>query len=94
MIKPVDFPEANFTFQAPDGMPDCGTMRAFVHNGGIVHCWEFSEKDIEILQNTKRVWVSLISTSQPPMSLSVEMPFVPVMDLPEVIGDDTDLSEA
>lgn len=87
MIKPVEFPEKNFVFTAPQNMPECGELPAHLHGAGVLTCWEFDDEDIEIIQKTKRVWINLHSHTIAPISLTAEMPFQEPVEFPTEIDD-------
>lgn len=89
-MTPKDFPEANSTFLAPDGMPDVRPLRAFVGEGGVISCWEITDADMDIIQNTRQIWLYVMMNFQPPISLFAEMPFTPPVEFPELIEDKSD----
>jgi hypothetical protein len=83
-----DFEQANFTFTKPTDMTDeqCGSLRVYrgYYNdpGGpmdkvpcIISCWAPSKEDIEAINNGKPIWLSIIGTGMPPVSLYTENPF-------------------
>lgn len=43
----------------------------------VITCWELSDGDLELIKQTKRVWVQMLTFGTPlqPLSVSVEKPF-------------------
>jgi len=79
---PVDFKEANFTFTRPKSMTDeqCGDLRVWkgYDLAGfpiIVSCWRLSKEDLEEINRTGKIWLSVTSEVTPPVSLFTEYPF-------------------
>ncbi|HUR65456.1 MAG TPA: hypothetical protein VMZ03_03830 [Chitinophagaceae bacterium] len=87
-MLPIDFPEANVTFQKPAGWTDeqCSDLR--VHCGNvkideagtempaIISCWKLSKEDLEQIQHTGVIWLSITGRSMPPVSIFTEIPFI------------------
>lgn len=81
-MMPVDFKEANFTFLKPKGMTDdeCGDLRVFLgkypdETPCIISKWRPNKEDIEAINAGQPIWVSVIGTQTPPISLFTENPF-------------------
>jgi hypothetical protein len=81
-MLPVNFSEANFTFTKPSSMTDeeCGDLR--VHKGNysdgtpvIISKWQPSKEDIEAINRGEGVYLSIVGTGMPPVSLFTENPF-------------------
>jgi hypothetical protein len=91
-MKPVDFPEKNFTYTKPAGWTDeqCGDLPVWkgdvpLDTAGnttpaIISRWEKELTDAEIdeIVRTRRmgVWVNICSNGMPPISIYTEKPFV------------------
>lgn len=82
-MLPVTFPEQNFTFHKPNDMTDeqCSSLSVFKGHDTenipcIVSCWQFSKEDLEEIQKTGRIWLSITGHTMPPVSLFTENPFV------------------
>ena len=86
-MTPTSFPEQNFVFTAPENMPECGNLPAFLHQGGVLSCWEISDEELEVIAKTKRIWVNMSTHTIPPTSISVEIPFQDPVDFPTEIDD-------
>jgi hypothetical protein len=88
-MLPVSFPENNFVFTKPQGMTDeqCSDLPVWRGNvpvdeagtmfPAIISCWQLSKEDIEEIQKTGRIWLSITATGMPPVSVFAENPFVP-----------------
>lgn len=86
-MLPTDFPQANFTFQKPSGMTDeqCSDLRVWkgdvkIDEQGntfpaIISRWQFSKEDLEEIQRTGCIWLSITGGGMPPVSLFTENPF-------------------
>lgn len=81
-LKPIDFEEANKKMVA-DG---CGDLPVF-HAGSLyLSCWKLTEEQVEVIAKTKCVWLGVFGAGQPPVYLTVELPFTSPSDWPEQIG--------
>jgi hypothetical protein len=83
MMPAVDFPEANFTFHKPKDMTDeqCMPLQVWrgLDGGGIpliISKWSLSAEDLEEIKKTESVYLVIVGTGMPPVSLHVETPFV------------------
>jgi hypothetical protein len=86
-MLPTSFPQANFTFKKPNDMTDEQCMDLHVWRGEVPHddegntfpaiisCWKFSKEDLEEIQNTGCVWLSITGNGMPPVSIFTENPF-------------------
>lgn len=70
-MKPVEFEEQNTVFVA-DG---CGDLPAYKQMPQIISCFELDDEEIEKLNKTKKIWVSVHSVDMPPIWLGVDKPF-------------------
>jgi hypothetical protein len=89
-MLPTDFKEANFTYTKPATMTDeqCSDLRVFkgmapLDDKGtmapiIISRWQLSKEDLEEIQKTGCVWLSITGVGMPPVSVFVEHPFVPL----------------
>jgi hypothetical protein len=74
-MNPIDFEQANMTFNAPPGQEDyVQPIRAFYGQrlGGsldgvvfTVVCWELSEEDLEALRLTGKIYLSFVGGLPP-----------------------------
>lgn len=86
-MLPVDFPARNFVYQKPEGWTDeqCSDLPVWKGNAPIddngntaptiISCWKLSKEDLEEIQKTGEIWLSISSTGMPPVSLFTENPF-------------------
>jgi hypothetical protein len=86
-MLPVTFPQHNFVFKKPEGWTDeqCSDLSVWKgdapidENGTtcptIISCWKLSKEDLEEIQRTGVVWLSISGTGMPPVSVFTENPF-------------------
>jgi len=79
---PIEFEQCNFTFTKPEGMTDeeCFSLPVFKGKDAagypvIISCWKFSKEDLEEIQRTGCVYLTICSQGMPPVSLQTEPPF-------------------
>lgn len=82
-MLPTDFKERNFVFNKPQEMTDeeCMSLPVFRGNTSdgypcIISCWKFSKEDLDEIQKTGCIWLSISGNGMPPVSLFTENPFV------------------
>lgn len=80
---PADFPERNFVFGKPQDMTDeeCTSLpvwKGLDTNGWptILSKWKLSKEDIETINKTGTIWLSITGNGMPPVSLFTEEPFI------------------
>lgn len=89
MIKPCTFPQATNFLPASIMDGDKKLVPAPFHYYGdpqgrfTVSCFELSEKDIEQIKATGKIWVTAPFKSFPPLNLQTENPFTPKMIIDE-----------
>lgn len=81
-MLPTTFSESNFTFTKPQSMTDeqCMDLPVFkgVDQDGfpiIISCWKFSKEDLEEIQRTGHIFLSISGQGMPPVGLFTENPF-------------------
>jgi hypothetical protein len=86
-MLPIDFPEKNFVFKKPPDMTDEQCSDLSVWRGdipcdeqgncfpGIISCWKLSKEDLEEIQRTGVIWLSITGHGMPPVSVFTENPF-------------------
>lgn len=85
-MLPTTFEGCNFVFTKPEGWrdEDCGDLpvyrgRALTEDGGtypcIISCWKFSKEDLEEIQKTGCIYLSVTGTRMVPVGLFTENPF-------------------
>jgi hypothetical protein len=79
---PTNFPESNFVLDKPPSMSHDECDPLCVHIGqlstgqpAIVSCWKLTKDEVTLLLETGRLWLIVLNTQMPPVSLSVESPF-------------------
>lgn len=75
-MKPIKRKTTNTIFKRPD----CNDLpgAAYQYEDGtpaIETCWELSDKELEIINKTKRIYVQQQGETLPPMALTVESVF-------------------
>ncbi len=82
-MLPIEFKEANITFNKPEGMTDeqCMSVSAFKgqdHEGipVVITKWAFNKEDLEEIAKTGVVYLQVAGNGMPPVSLYTENPFV------------------
>ncbi len=76
---PVDFPERNKVLEKPKGMTDeeCHDLEIFTDGKQCVSCWQLNKEELELIQQTGKVWLLIVSgQTQPPVLLTIELPFI------------------
>lgn len=86
-MLPTTFPEQNCIFNKPADMTDDQCMALPVWKGEavcddegnkmpvIISCWQLSKEDLEEINRTGRVWLSITGAGMPPASVFTENPF-------------------
>lgn len=79
-MEPINFKNANFTYTAPNDMPECKDL--VVYKGKdmagypvIISKWQLSKEDLEYLNKTGTIYLQITGNGMPPVSLFVEDPF-------------------
>lgn len=86
-MLPISFDGQNFIFTKPRGWSDEQCMDLPVFKGTasdeagfaipvIISCWKFSKEDLEEIQKTGCIYLSITGTGMPPVSLFTENPFI------------------
>ncbi len=76
---PIDFTESMYKLQAPKGqekkvMP----LPVYTDKVKCISCWELTDEEFEIIKRTRKVYLGVFSgKTQPPVFLSVKIPFIP-----------------
>jgi hypothetical protein len=86
-MLPTTFKESNFVFTKPKDMTDeqCFDLPVWKGNAPcdeagnqlpvIISCWKLSKEDLEEIQNTGKIWLSITGNGMPPVSLFTDNPF-------------------
>lgn len=86
-MLPTSFPQQNFIFSKPKDMTDEQCMDLSVWKGEttdfetgqdfpvIISCWKLSKEDLDEIQKTGVVWLSITGKGMPPVSMFTENPF-------------------
>lgn len=76
-MKPIDFAESNRTLMPPSGMNNCKELRVFTDGNECISKWKLTFKERIAILFGAPVWMGMRSgTTQPPVFLNVEYPFV------------------
>ncbi len=81
-MLPTTFEGSNFVFTKPKDMTDeqCGDLPVFKGSDMegvpvIISCWKFSREDLDEIERTGCVFLSITGNGMPPVSLFTENPF-------------------
>ena len=86
-MLPTTFPQSNKVFTKPKGWTDeqCSDLPVWVGSvmidefnnlaPAIISCWKLSKEDLEEIQKTGQIWLSITGQGMPPVSLFTENPF-------------------
>ena len=77
-MRAIEFKEQNGVLGKPEGMTDdeCSPLPVFRDGKHCVSVWELSEADLELIKETKVVYLGVLSgNTQPPVFLTIESPF-------------------
>jgi len=86
-MTPVKFKEQNQQLGPPPGMSEeeCQPLPVFTDGKQCISCWELSKEDIEKVNKTGRIWLSVMSgLTQPPVWLSTEETVF--VDQPDIVN--------
>jgi hypothetical protein len=63
MAEPVGFDGSNHLYLAPDGMPqeECCDLPVFSDDEQTVSCWRLTKEELEEVNRTGVVWLSILS---------------------------------
>lgn len=94
-MKPVNFPEQNYTFGPPPGVSenDCGNLPCYkgiedeTRWPVIISAWAPSPEELAEINRTRQVWLRVYSTGMFPISLSGISPW-PKCSTPPLALDD------
>lgn len=77
-MKPIDFKEANFTFEKPSSMTEeeCEDLRCYKGDGQVISCWKLSFSERIKVLFTGKVWLGVLGTIFFPTWLDVKTPFI------------------
>lgn len=77
-MRAIEFKEQNAVLGKPAGMTDeeCKPLPVFRDGKQCVSVWELSPEELEFINQTKVVYLGVLSgNTQPPVFLTVESPF-------------------
>jgi hypothetical protein len=81
-MNPVDFPEHNIIFAAAPGMENVIDVRGYLSEvpgqEECITCHMPSDEERAAIAAGAPIWLRVQGASQPPVSLQVESPFVPL----------------
>lgn len=74
---PSSFDEANLVLDRPagDGFKDCDPLNVLrcqdpVGRPMVISCWKLTQEELEEIQRTGRVWLSIWGPTMPPANVS------------------------
>ena len=71
MAEPIHFEQENVNFVAPG----CGDLPTFADGQQIISCWALSQAELAEVLKSGRIFVRIVGTGQPPMSVHGITPF-------------------
>lgn len=81
-MKPTSFKETNHLLCAGNnpGTGDLPIARSIMTVNGrpvpcIISCWKLSPEELELIQQTGKIWISVMGMSTPPICPMVSHPF-------------------
>lgn len=76
-MKPIQTPQTNITFKG-EGCADLPAMACHDNEGNnyIISVWELTQEELEIINKTGLVYLSVMGTQTPPVFLSGKPLFV------------------
>ncbi len=76
-MNAIRFPEVNINYVA-DGCHDLPAYHGDDTGGQpvIISCWQPTPEELEEINRTGKVWLFIVGTSQPPVSVTGHHPFV------------------
>ena len=69
-LKPIKFPEANYSLTKPENMSDdeCGTLWVWSNGKQCISCWNLSFWQRIVALVSGKIWLSVLSgNTQPPV---------------------------
>lgn len=81
MILPIDFPEANYKYvlnnadQQKAGEFHDSTLPVFRNGEETISCWDVTDEDLEMIKNTRQIWLRIVGPHQPPCQVTADSPF-------------------
>ena len=71
MAQGVDFPQSNMVWKGNG--EDVYDLHAYQENGVSTSCWQLSEKELEVVKKTGKVWLCVMG-QHPPVNILGEDP--------------------
>lgn len=78
-MKPIKFKEQNHCIQKPESMTDeqCNSLPCHIDykNHQVISCWELTKEELEFINKTGKIYLSVMDIPPPPVALCVTPPF-------------------
>lgn len=78
-MRPVEFKESTKELAPPKAMREgdiCLPLPVFTDGQDVVSCWQFTPEELEEMQRTGKLWLTVLSgQTQPPVAISAFSPF-------------------
>lgn len=86
---PCSFEESNGYLSAPNNMPECEVLSVYRGKDSdgipfVISCFKLTKEEMIEIQQTGRVWLSVVGKSMNPVHLSVDSPFNPPKETEDV----------
>ena len=76
------FPQSNHVFDKPENMSydECDPLCVWVgptqdNYPVVISCWKLTKEELEEINKTGRVWLTVFGRGMPPVALTVDTPF-------------------
>ena len=77
MAEPIQFPQANHVWKAPDGMDECLDLHVMQgHAGGLpfsASCWKLTDEEIADIVKTGKIYLIIHGMGHPVVSMQTRL---------------------
>lgn len=76
-MEATSFDESNHSLGPPPGVSEdeCSSLAVFVDGKHVVSCWKLTREELEEVNRTGRVWLTIWGRTMPPACVQVASPF-------------------
>lgn len=79
MAKPTAFPQTNFVYRPPSNWDEargpCDNLPVYRDEVEIVSCWQLSWRELWYVLRTRRIWLRIAGSIQPPVIVDAVDPW-------------------
>lgn len=78
-MRPIEFPEKNFTFTKPADMTDeeCSSLHVHRNAQGSWSCWQPDDLERKLIAEGKPIWLLIVGRGHPPVLVTAHKPAFP-----------------